>query len=272
MTELQELWKSYNLIAKLLKDKLNRTANLVGEYAEFLIMEYSSGELLPASNKSADVRGSDGKLYQVKARKLSNSSASSLGVIRTWDFDYLAVVIFDEYGNINNALICPVSVAKEYGKKNELQNGWVISTTKSFLEDDKIIDITSALKQVNIERSRINKTPQKLITQKKKNENEQLPIGAYVRMTFNQLVADNKIGLTEVKKLQELDYSKSTFGIQYPFLKKISGSDQAKIDRYWKTPVIILEHRYFICSEWFESSTNNDRPFYEEWLTQIKQK
>ena len=101
MKKTQELWRSYNLISKLLKEELNRTANLVGEYAEYLIAEYTSGDLLEASSKSADVISNSKELYQVKSRKLSDKLTGALGIIRSWNFDYLAVVIFDNYGNIN---------------------------------------------------------------------------------------------------------------------------------------------------------------------------
>ena len=270
MTEIQELWKSYNLIAKLLKDKLNRTSNLVGEYGEFLMMEYTSGELLTASHKSADIKASNGDFYQVKSRKLSNPVGSQLGVIRTWDFDYLAVVIFDDYGNISKALISPQSVAKQYGKRNEHQNGWIITTTKSFLEDKKNTDITLALKQINIEGFKLKKEPTN--STDTVNENEKLPIGVFVRVTFRELIENNRVDATEIEKLQKTDYSKSVFDIQYPFLRKVLISDEGKVSRYWKTPITISGNKYFMCSEWFESTANNDRPFYEKWLKQMKGK
>lgn len=60
MNELANIWKTYNYSAELLKGKLGRTSNLVGEYAEYLTCQYVNGEMLPASNRSADVIGEDG--------------------------------------------------------------------------------------------------------------------------------------------------------------------------------------------------------------------
>lgn len=149
MKNIAELWKEYNVSAQLLKEKLGRTSNLVGEYAEYLVNEYLKGELLTASNASADIKLSNGDLYQVKSRKIGNNTTTQLSVIRSWNFDYLAVVLFDENGFIQRALISSMSVCKEYAKPNKHQNGWVISTTNNFLTDLNQTDITNQLRELN---------------------------------------------------------------------------------------------------------------------------
>jgi len=270
MTEIQELWRSYNLITKLLKEKLGRTANIVGEYAEFLIMKFIKGKLLTASHKSADVEAPNGELYQVKSRKLSNPIGSQLGIIRSWDFDFLAVVIFDDYGNISKALKCPKSIAHKYAKENKHQNGWVITTTKSFLEDSQNTDITLELRKLNIDGVKAKNESMNSILINNKNSVEKLPVGAFVRMTFSELVEKNKIDVHEIEKLQNSEYSKAIFDIQYPFLRKVQSSDKGKVNRYWKSPINIHGNNFFICSEWFESDNNNDRQYYEKWLNRMK--
>jgi hypothetical protein len=150
MEELIELWKNYNLSANQLKEKLNRTFNLVGEYAEYLINEFVQGKLLTASNASADICCEKGKFYQVKARKIQNLSTSTqLSVIRSWDFDFLAVILFNENGNVIKALLCPKFVSKKYAVQNIHQNGWVITTTNKFLIDVDNIDITFEIQKLN---------------------------------------------------------------------------------------------------------------------------
>ena len=147
MEKISEIWRDYNSSATLLKKKLNRTSNLVGDYAEFLINKYIDGELLKASHASADIKSKEGKLYQVKSRKATKTT--QLGIIRSWEFDFLAVVLFNENGNIFKALICPKEIAKNYAKENNHQNGWVISTTKDFINDSNQTDITRELKNIN---------------------------------------------------------------------------------------------------------------------------
>ena len=69
-------------------------------------------------------------------------------------------------------------------------------------------------------------------------------IGEFVRQTFSELVNEKLIGINEVEKLQRKDYSKQTFGIQYPFLSK-----ELK-EKYWKNyRVEINNMKYFVCSE-----------------------
>lgn len=148
MTELKsinQLWKSYNEISNELSSKLGRTNNILGEFGEYLAFKYFGGELLNCSNSSADLKDNKGKLYQVKTRKLNELTSSQLGIIRSWEFDYLVVIIFDSMGSILKGIEVPVDVAKEYGKENNYQNGWVITTSQDFLEDKRSKDITEGL-------------------------------------------------------------------------------------------------------------------------------
>ena len=148
---ISQLWKKYNNSANDLKKSLGRTSNLVGEYAEYIGNKYLKGKLLSASNASADIELPNGDLYQVKSRKIKNGLTVQLSIIRSWDFDYLLVVLFDDNGSVIKGLICPSSTAKKFAKANKHQNGWVITTTTEFLYDIDNIDITDKLKEINEE-------------------------------------------------------------------------------------------------------------------------
>jgi len=149
MKNIAELWKEYNSTTELLIQKLGMTSNLLGDYAEYLVNKYLNGELLTASNASADIKASNGDLHQIKSRKTRNNSTTQLGIIRSWDFDYLTVVLFDKNGSVQRALICLKSVSKQYAVRNKHQNGWVISTTNNFLTNENHIDITNQLRDLN---------------------------------------------------------------------------------------------------------------------------
>ena len=142
MDEVVELWKKYNEYSRRLSFVLGRTSNIVGEYAEYLAQKYTGGILLNASNSSADIQLSDGTLYQVKSRKIDGTLRTQLSIIRSWEFDFLFVILFDQNGLVLKSIISPVSAAREYGKKNKHQNGWVITTTNQFMYDPRNIDIT----------------------------------------------------------------------------------------------------------------------------------
>lgn len=109
----------------------------------------------------------------------------------------------------------------------------------------------------------------------KKNSTEtinSMPIGKYVRETLDDLINYNLIDNNEIENLLRADYSKKTFDIQFPFLKEAFNlSDSLKV-RYWKNPIKIKGKSYFVCSQWYEVSANNDRPYYDSWLKKMKNK
>jgi hypothetical protein len=149
MESINELWLKFNEYSNKLADALGRTKNIVGEYAEYLAHQYYGGKLLDISGSSADIETEDGTRYQVKSRKTGGSLSTQLNVIRSWDFDYLVVIIFDSSGMLSKALEVPVGVAREYGTKNSHQNGWIITTTQEFLNDKRSKDISIALAKLN---------------------------------------------------------------------------------------------------------------------------
>lgn len=145
MENIRELWLKYNEYSNRLAEALGRTSNIVGEYAEFLAHRHYGGKLLNISGASADIEAADGTRYQVKSRKLKGTTTTQLNVIRSWDFDYLVVILFDANGAVKKALEVPVEIAKELAVPNSHQNGWIITTTKGFLSDSRSKDITSAI-------------------------------------------------------------------------------------------------------------------------------
>lgn len=149
MDEVNDLWLKFNEVSNNLSVALGRTSNIVGEYAEYLAHKHFGGRLLEISGSSADIEASDGTLYQVKARKIKGTPSTQLNVIRSWDFDFLIVILFEASGLIKKAVEVPVEVAKEYGVTNSHQNGWVITTSQKFLNDHRSADITISLSALN---------------------------------------------------------------------------------------------------------------------------
>jgi hypothetical protein len=149
MKSIGEHWRRFNESSNALTAVLGRTANIVGEYAEYLSCKYYKGELLGISSCSADLKCAAGNLYQVKARKLESLRTTQLGVIRSWAFDYLVVIFFNKNGEILKGLEIPVKVAEKYGVYSGHQNGWIITTSKRFLNDAEAKDITASLSEIN---------------------------------------------------------------------------------------------------------------------------
>lgn len=94
----------------------------------------------------------------------------------------------------------------------------------------------------------------------------EMKIGILVRTTLTTMLNNHEISREEIKLMETLDYSKKTFDIQYPLLRKASLSNGEKVGRYWAGAVESYGEKYFICSEWYETPQNNDRPFFVKWL------
>ncbi len=91
----------------------------------------------------------------------------------------------------------------------------------------------------------------------------ELKIGKLVQMVLKPLII-SKVTKQEIQKMQEIEYSKITFGIQYPLLLK---TDAPIAERhYYKDLFDINGETYRLCCEWYETGANNDRPFVEQWI------
>jgi len=91
----------------------------------------------------------------------------------------------------------------------------------------------------------------------------ELKIGKLVQLVLKPLLI-NKATEQELLLMQETEYSKATFGIQYPLLLKTS---QPVAERHYYSELIIIRgERYRLCCEWFETAANNDRPYVEKWI------
>jgi len=145
---LISLWKNYNNASLLLTKAMGGTANEVGEFAEKLVCKYFDAKKLTASSKSADLEIKDGKLIQVKSRKIEQLISTSLNVIRSWDFDILVVVLFSKDGNILKAIHIDSKIAKKLSKENKHQNGYILITSHELLEHDSANEITMELQNI----------------------------------------------------------------------------------------------------------------------------
>ena len=97
-----------------------------------------------------------------------------------------------------------------------------------------------------------------------------MKIGKFVKTSLMDLIAKDLISDEEIRRMESVDYSRNTFHIQYPILKRVLPSDPNNILRYWSGKVNIKGKQYFVCSEWYEQPTNNDRPYFVAWLGKIK--
>ena len=64
--------------------------------------------------------------------------------------------------------------------------------------------------------------------------------------------------------MQEENYCKETFGLQYPLLVLDGNAFDKK--RYYAKPVTIDDEKYYLCSQWFETTSNDDKSLLIKWL------
>ena len=149
--------------------------------------------------------------------------------------------------------------------KNKFQNEYSESIIDKVFEDLEVKVFDSSKKEEII----IKETSTKKDIKYSNFDENKIKIGRYVKETFQELVDNNLITNDEIIKLQQESYSKLTFDIQYPFLKKVIDYN-TRVLHYWKPIFKIRGENYLVCSEWYENDANNDRPFYESWLKRIK--
>lgn len=284
------LWIDYLRASSLLIKTIGGT-NIVGEMAERIVVDYYKGEQLTVSSKSADIKCQNGKLIQVKSRILKSIKSTPLGVIRSWDFDLLVVVLFAPDGHILKAIELDSDNAKKISKYNQHQNGWIITTNRSLLDHKKSNDITDGLNIM------LNTNESETITSKtiipsednnffQHNHYDYSPIfynGKYIRTkrTENESFQDfvkstliaffnqNMLSDEEIKHLQTKEYSKKTFGLEMPLLEKNSSKlrDANGTARYWiKTPI---GGGFYACSQWWREHLNRYEPKFASWIEHI---
>lgn len=95
------------------------------------------------------------------------------------------------------------------------------------------------------------------------NVYKELKIGKLANVVLRRMLEDGLASEDEVELMQQSEYSKANFHLNYPLLARYSG---CKKERYYKLPLTIRGKQYVMCSEWFETEANNDRPYLEKWI------
>lgn len=120
-----------------------------GDYAEYLVTSFLGGELAPNSERSWDVLAPSGEKIQVKARvspEGSGAGTRQLSVLRTWSFDQLAVVLFDDDYSVRAARLLPAPTVRAVARFVPHVNGYRVVASDEFLAGG--VDITDELRAI----------------------------------------------------------------------------------------------------------------------------
>ncbi|WP_312644850.1 hypothetical protein [Hydrogenoanaerobacterium sp.] len=92
----------------------------------------------------------------------------------------------------------------------------------------------------------------------------ELKIGKIAQTLLREALESGKVDDEEISLMLTKEYSKNVFGIDFPLL--VLANEECDSVRYYAKPLIIKGVQYRLCSQWFEVSANNDRPFLLAWL------
>lgn len=96
-----------------------------------------------------------------------------------------------------------------------------------------------------------------------------MKVGEIARKILIPILQSDSISDNVLEMLQTNEYSKKMFDLQYPLLLDGNKTNSSPA-RYYSTPIFIKGKKYYVCSEWFESISNNDRPYLIEWVNNHK--
>lgn len=95
---------------------------------------------------------------------------------------------------------------------------------------------------------------------------KELKVGKLAQVVLRRILQEDSVSEDEVRSMQTAEYSKRFFDIQYPLLVE-ADSDFDRV-RYYARPLLIRGKQYYLCSQWFETSANNDRPYLVKWINE----
>jgi hypothetical protein len=140
-------------ISELKRRGVIRTKNKpTGDYAEYLFCTAFGWSQEGNSTKSHDAVSHDGTTYQIKARHFSGKKSSrQLGSIRSFEFDYLAAVLFREDYTVERAIIIPVTSIKGRTHRSTHTNSDLLILEDHVWNWPGIQDVTENLRQTQSE-------------------------------------------------------------------------------------------------------------------------
>lgn len=94
---------------------------------------------------------------------------------------------------------------------------------------------------------------------------QELKIGQLAQKVLGRMLCNGCASEEEIAAMQTAEYSKQQFDLQYPLLVK-ADSEYDRV-RYYTKPLSIKGQTYYLCSQWFETSANNDRPYLLKWIS-----
>ncbi len=152
LTTPELLALSRAVLVELRRRGVVRTGNgLAGDWAELLVQRATRGKLASNSERSWDVETPACERLQVKARVVTDPRSAGqrqLSDFRSWEFQALVVVLFDDEFCVWRAVRLPRDIVKDAGRRIERVGAWRVSATDDLLARGE--DWTERLRQVAV--------------------------------------------------------------------------------------------------------------------------
>ncbi|HOP79619.1 MAG TPA: hypothetical protein PLZ21_03540 [Armatimonadota bacterium] len=148
---VNQLLKLYaDVLVELKKRNVVRSSNNpVSDFCEWLVADSLGLTLQPNSTSGFDALDSEGKRYQIKARRQTATNTSrQLGVIRNLEvqkFDYLIAILFNMDFSILEAYQIPHGVIGKHARYSEHQIGHILVLRGAILSADGVVRIDAQL-------------------------------------------------------------------------------------------------------------------------------
>ena len=89
-------------------------------------------------------------------------------------------------------------------------------------------------------------------------EREDIKIGKFVQQYIKKIFDYCEQNPDEFERLQDIDYSKYTFGINYPFCNQAAKISEDELrERYWKKKYNICNQHIKVTNDWYERNTDH---------------
>lgn len=162
--------------------------------------------------------------------------------------DFSARVIAND--DFNDHVLQPILIA----------SAGVSDTAELFLRSYQLVKMFETERPVRRAPSVSSATPEDIST----DTLSELKIGKIAQTLLRGALERGAVDNSEVQLMQDKDYSKKIFGIDFPLLVLANAKYNPK--RYYSKPLEIRGTQYRLCSQWYETPANNDRPFLLRWL------
>lgn len=198
--------------------------------------------------------------YMNEKSNIKESIENKIGKLDITIDEDVNEILFDSINNINNN-------NDERHTTSYYMNNRNVKTQLSVDEDsiNKIIEernkklVEELLKNKRFERNELH------------DKYEDIKIGELIKREFDRLFKEERIPKGEIRKLQEYDYCKKTFGINHPVLKEVDMKHSLEEQRrdengnaiYYGFIATIYDRDYYICSMWSEEN----RKDFLRWLS-----